>query len=271
MTELYTILVLLLIRRYMIDQSKWDEDSEFSNNLKELPEEIIPVLKRVSELAYTGLFGKEGQSQFSSSNVGKDFEHLGLLSTSKEMYLTRGAQTSYSFLHLSVQEFLAAWHVSCNTSLTVEAISALLTTEPCPSPPFMYFLAGLIGTGKFPEIKNKKVGFYLQCFYEAQNPTDNEFLASSCPTKDVILFHKPLDMYLFGYALVHVPLQWYFLVSVAPLDELVSSIADHAPLGAQILRHIENAALLNLSVLHCLSMIYHCMLPNYLLFSLPAK
>ena len=49
--------------------------------------------------------------------VGEDFQSLGLVSEVKEMYVCEGAKSSYSFLHLSIQEFLAAWHVSRHPQL----------------------------------------------------------------------------------------------------------------------------------------------------------
>ncbi len=38
---------------------------------------MIPVLKRVSELACRGLFKEEVQLEFSSRDVGEDFDHFG--------------------------------------------------------------------------------------------------------------------------------------------------------------------------------------------------
>ncbi len=71
-------------------------------------------LQRVSELAYKGLFKEDVQLVFTDDDdvIAENFHHLGLMNVVKEIYVCKGARTSYSFLHLSIQEFLAAWHVS---------------------------------------------------------------------------------------------------------------------------------------------------------------
>ena len=42
----------------------------------------------------------------------KNFETLGLMLCAPELYADEGATVSYKFLHLTVQEYLAAFHLS---------------------------------------------------------------------------------------------------------------------------------------------------------------
>ena len=56
MTQLYTTLVLVLIRRHMIERGEWDKDQRVPDDLYGLPGEVTAALKRISELAYRGLF-----------------------------------------------------------------------------------------------------------------------------------------------------------------------------------------------------------------------
>ena len=116
MTELYSTLILVLIKRYMIESNKWDTEYEIPNNLKDLPEEVSADLKVLCQLAYNGLFNEEVQLMFTFCDikeslkqsglcdiaVGESFKHLGLMSEVKEMYVCKGTVTSYSFLHLSI-------------------------------------------------------------------------------------------------------------------------------------------------------------------------
>ena len=97
------------------------EQSTVPASLESLPEDMKADLMRVSELAYNGLMRK-GDVQVMFTDEEVRFQHLGLLNEAKEMYVLRGAATYYSFLHLSIQEFLAAWHVSCHPDLVGSAI-----------------------------------------------------------------------------------------------------------------------------------------------------
>ena len=47
-----------------------------------------------------------------SSDLPEDFETLGLMQCATELYADEGAAVSYNFLHLTVQEYLAAFHLS---------------------------------------------------------------------------------------------------------------------------------------------------------------
>ena len=114
MTQLYIVLVSVLIKRDMIKIGKWDEDTQVPS-FEQLPEKV-PELKRVCRLAYESLFKEEVQLEFTDSDTGEDFQHLGLLKEIKERDLM-GVRILYSFLHLSIQEFLAACHVSWDNGL----------------------------------------------------------------------------------------------------------------------------------------------------------
>ena len=243
MTQLYTTLILVLIRRHMIEKKKWDEDSKIPNNLNDLPDEIITDLKGVSELAYRGLLIEGLKIVFTDSDVGEGFQHLGLLSETKEMYV-EGAKSSYSFLHLSIQEFLAAWHVSCHQDLLEVTVSKIPFHEHLIQSlswhnmeqlhnmeSFGQFLSGTLNRICHSDIENDHTSpFMLKCFYEAQVPSilGSLHFTSSCQ------LGNPLDMYIFGYCLVHAPIVWNLRVETS-FDMLVSSIADWLPANGRIL------------------------------------
>ena len=252
MTQLYKVLVSVLTKRDMIKRGKWEKKTPLPR-FEQLPEKV-PELKRVCRLAYESLFKEEVQLEFTDSDTGEDFQHLGLLRETKERDLM-GVETSYySFLHLSIQEFLAACHVSWNTGLIDTVISEsfvkssnhmrqLFSTQLSLNyritgqvvKPHLYnfglFLAGLVGYVDFP----KTVPYYvLHCLYEAQDANYAEPIASEIPVLDLT---TPMDMYVFGYALVHAPVKWVLTVSTS-CDALVSSLTDHAPPNGNILGSI---------------------------------
>ena len=92
MTQLYTTLVLVLIKRHMIERGVWDEYSRMPGDLTELSQELTTALKEICVLAYRGLFKEQLQLVFTDDEVGKGFQHLGLLNEAKEMYVCEGAR-----------------------------------------------------------------------------------------------------------------------------------------------------------------------------------
>ena len=64
----------------------------------------------ICEIAYTGIMSAETELIF--QDIPNDFDSLGLMQTCPELYVDRGASVSYNFLHLTLQEYLAAYHIS---------------------------------------------------------------------------------------------------------------------------------------------------------------
>lgn len=236
MTQLYSTLVLVLIRRYMIEKGIWDEESRIPTNFQHLPQNILSELKRVSKLAHGGLLKEDMQLVFFDDDIPEGIQYLGLLKESKEMYVSEGVRTSYSFLHLSIQEFLAAWHVSCHPDLAKEAVSRTFENPGSGYDvkphldAFGRFLAGMIGCDSFPiEFTPSKYvdvsRYIINCFYEAQNAS----YLSSLP--DTIYWRlnlsTPLDMYVFGFTLVHAPIKWR-ITALTEFHVLLRSLSDNA-------------------------------------------
>ena len=63
----------------------------------------------LGRIAYEGVFHRQ---QVIFSDLPEDFETLGLMHCVPELYVDEGAAVSYNFLHLTVQEYLAAFHLS---------------------------------------------------------------------------------------------------------------------------------------------------------------
>ena len=237
MTQLYSTLIPVLIKRYMIEKGEWDSHHGIPSYLEELPEELVPTLNRVSELAYNGLIKEDIQLVFTESDVGEGFQHLGLLSETKEMYMCEGAVSSYSFLHLSIQEFLAAWHVKCHPELEVSLNTLFINAKSSRHIPnqigylttFGYFIAGIIGYDLFKFIstrdKFEDMSFLVMCMYEAQDCS--QLSSGRCLS---ITPSNPMEMYAFGYVLVHAPIKWHLSNTRVPpsFDILAFSLSDHA-------------------------------------------
>ena len=175
MTQLYTTLVLVLIRRHMIEKGEWDEECGMPDNFNDLPPEIMSDFEKVCELACTSLLQEDIQLVFTDSEVGKGFPHLGLLVETKELHMCAGARIS--FLPPPEHTGLpAAWHVSRHRQL-VSMASTWVFVEGSANRPntFGLFLSGLIGCGHIQKKVFDEV-YAITCLYEAQDPTDMSLL-----------------------------------------------------------------------------------------------
>ena len=109
MTELYFSLIRSLLLRYLFDHPVHGEKKWRLLNFSDLPSDVYKQLCEVSRMAYEGIFHKK---QVVFSDLPDDFETLGLMHCVSELYSDEGVAVSHSFLHLTVQEYLAAFHLS---------------------------------------------------------------------------------------------------------------------------------------------------------------
>ena len=243
-TELYTTLTKVLIRRHMISIKKCDEDSSVFPDLKFLPEYILKDFERISKLAYKSLFQKNVQLEFSKSEVGEEFDHLGLMNEAKKTNMSEGTTTFYSFLHLSMQEFLAAWFVVHHNFID-EIIPKMFNYWHVLArfEVFGQFLAGMVGYNSdfFSKVSkseaNNRSPYLLRCLYEIPNISKSRL---DIEVPYALHPNNPMDMYFLGYCLVHVPIKHLSLSIRTSLEMLVLSLSDHMKKSNIILGTIEH-------------------------------
>ena len=113
MTELYFSLVRDLLRCYLLDhpvygiKRRWKVRS-FSDLSQDAPD-VYQQLCELGRIAYEGILFEQ---QVIFSDLPDDFETLGLMQCVPELYVGEDAAVSYNFLHLTIQEYLAAFHLS---------------------------------------------------------------------------------------------------------------------------------------------------------------
>ena len=160
-TQLYTQLCLAILNRYLEAKTEHSSVSNFEN----LPSSLYGQFLELSKLAYEGF---EREDVIFYSDIG---EHFGFLDAVRDLH--GGREISFNFLHLTLQEFLAAYHISHMSDSGVELFRNRGKDKRWNV--VWRFVAGLRGSMY---LDSSSVGvwirkdslsvFFIQCLFEAQ-------------------------------------------------------------------------------------------------------
>ena len=204
LTQLYTQLCLILVQREVAISSS------VLTKLSDIPAEYSTHFQRLSKLAYKTF--REQKLVFYSDSVphASDFVHFGMLDSVASLY--SGSGVSYNFLHLTLQEFLAAYHITQlpngmdvfkeywedpRWNLVWKFVSGLTCFQ---------FFKTIIKDNVFLVSEDEHLEvrmFLMECLFEAQFHLDfTEY------EKDKIVVKSgkescPLDRYALGYCIAH--------------------------------------------------------------------
>ena len=149
LTELYYALTQILLLRYLYGHADYKERKWNINCFeKDLPDEVYKQLLTICKVAYDGICRKgrkRVQLIFSDSDLG-GCETLGFMQSVAEVYVKHGWNTSHNFLHLTIQEFLAAFLIS--TKSAAEQLKHFQRQEDGRLRVVLRFLAGLTKLNK---------------------------------------------------------------------------------------------------------------------------
>ncbi len=182
MTQLYSELTLTLMRRHL--KERGDNLESLPRRLVDFPQkhpEVHRQLLSFAKLAFKATLKQEvifEELPFGCSN-------LGLMTASQQLYISSKGSTNYNFIHLTVQEFLSAYHVSQLPGSEQKQAFQQYSEEQTFSVVWR-FVAGLtgfreIGWGLFQWIMGWKLQeiysvppLLLHCLYEAQEKVSCE-------------------------------------------------------------------------------------------------
>ena len=115
-TQLYKALTHSLLVRHM---KMKESNCEYLSMLPEgLDKDNIKWFKTLAKFAFDAYHkGYSRKVTFFKEDTPKGLVHFGFMNESTEMYAGKGVEQTFSFLHLSLQEYLAAWHLADSYSI----------------------------------------------------------------------------------------------------------------------------------------------------------
>ena len=141
-TELYTAYSQVLIIRYLHDKP----ESDWSGELSELPSSLQVHFDKLCQIAYNGITKEKQQLVFFKQDIADASTTLGFMNSVHPLYksiMKRNSSPSYNFLHLTLQEFLAAFYVWKNKTPHEQFVLFETKANDGSYKMILLFLAGL--------------------------------------------------------------------------------------------------------------------------------
>ena len=207
LTELYTQLCLTVLRRYL----KADDIST-ADKLQDLHMSLHKQLLQLCKIAFEGIKNEE----VIFHRVPHHLVQFGFLDSVSALY--GAGRVSYNFLHLTIQEFLAAYHISqlCEDGLEVfeqyggDKCWNVVWRFVAGLTKFKHFQGHIMkhktyGKGTMQEDEIIVTDHFIQCLFEAQ--TFTYFLSPPTPKvcRCELYYATPLDLYALGYCISSIP------------------------------------------------------------------
>ena len=115
-TQLYKALTnCLLVRFTRTRENNYDFLSLLPEGLNDKDFESFKILAKFAFVCYHKC--EPRMVTFFKEDIPDGFVHFGFMNECCEMYASKGVEQTWSFLHLSLQEYLAAWHLANSYSI----------------------------------------------------------------------------------------------------------------------------------------------------------
>ena len=181
-TGLYSAYVLMRLEQHLSEHPDYSGSNIQVRTLADVPERVLGDLQRLCSLAYEGV----SQQMIVFSSLPEGVSTLGLLETVPQVYDEGEDRVSYNFLHYTVQEYLAALHLS---HLQPQQLMTIIDTkclrlvkiecgrsyyEATQYKTTFQFLAGITQLEPFPvdfisDLLEKEAATVYRWLYESQN------------------------------------------------------------------------------------------------------
>ena len=223
-TQLYSAYVLMRLEHYLTEHPKYSDMNIKMRTLADLPERVSADFQRLCALAYEGV----SQQMIVFSSLPEGVSTLGLLQSVPQVYEEGEDQVSYNFLHYTVQEYLAALHLSHlqpqeqMTIIDTKCLRKIETKygrtyyEATQFKTTFQFLAGITRLVGFPvdflsNLLSQDTATMYSCswLYESQNlPVLTSVLGSGKRRLRLSYSATTTDYFVAGYCLAHSNCTW---------------------------------------------------------------
>ena len=221
-TGLYSAYVLMRLEQYLTQHPKYSDLKMKVKTLSDLPERVLADFQRLCGLAYEGV----SQQMIVFSSLPEGVSTLGLLQSVPQVYEEGEDRVSYNFLHYTVQEYLAALHLSHlqpqeqmtiidNKCLRfVKTVYGICYYEATQFKTTFQFLAGITKLAAYPvkflsDLLSKDAATMYSWLYESQNlPLLTSVLGSGKRKLSLFYSATTTDYFVAGYCLAHSNCTW---------------------------------------------------------------
>ena len=213
MTQLFDALTRALVRRHLVSTHQVPSDYcmplslQRTEDISKLPPLVAQQLLQLARVAYESLREK----RYVLTDLDEDFEHLGIMKKTTRLNVCTGPGCSYSFLHLTLEEYLTALHIAIVNPSGFEMFELL--AENCL---VLRFLAGMCRHSCRP-VFLKLILLFEHCNQSRELIRELILCAYECPSiidsvrVDYSIHVRPLlniDWYATGYCISHFDEQW---------------------------------------------------------------
>ena len=221
-TGLYSAYVLMRLEQYLTEHPKYNDMKMKVRTLSDLPERVLADFQRLCGLAYEGV----SQQMIVFSSLPEGVSTLGLLQSVPQVYEEAEDRVSYNFLHYTVQEYLAALHLSHlqpqeqMTIIENKCLRFVKTEygrgyyEATQFKTTFQFLAGITKLAAYPvefrsDLLRKNAATMYSWLYESQNlPLLTSVLGSGERYLRLSYSATTTDYFAAGYCLAHSNCTW---------------------------------------------------------------
>ena len=233
-TQLYSAYVHLRLEQYLAQHPEYSDMNIRVRTLADLPDRVLADFQRLCAMAYEGV----SQQMIVFSSLPEGVSTLGLLQSVAQVYEEGEDQASYNFLHYTVQEYLAALHLSeMHTHKQMTVLESRYGSRKFDRKWRMYFestqykttfefLAGITKLVEFPvqflsELLDRHVATLYSWLYESQNlPVLRSVLGSDGRWMRLPYSAPTTDYFVAGYCLAHSNCSWKIAFNCISIDDV---------------------------------------------------